>query len=112
MSLFLDNGKKGKNKWWRYLLTIFLSWGLGSIIAAIFFIFIIAVIYSVFYFGNLDINDILDPIVNSESYPTFFFLLTFLSFSFSMIIFYDCVKLIHAKDLMSLVNVSKGKDIA
>ncbi|MDR2967506.1 MAG: CPBP family intramembrane metalloprotease [Methanobacteriaceae archaeon] len=110
MNLFLDNVKKGKNNLWRYLLTIFLSWGLSSIIASILFIF--TILFYIMHFGNFDINIILDSIVNFQSDPVFLFLLIFLSFSLSMIIFYICVKFIHKKDLISLVNVSKGKNIA
>ncbi|MDR2967816.1 MAG: CPBP family intramembrane metalloprotease [Methanobacteriaceae archaeon] len=84
---FLENGKKGKNSWWRYLTTTFLSWG-------VLIVMILSFAFYFIFFG-LSIE-----------------LLTFLSWSISMIVFYICVKTIHKKDVMSLVNVSKGKDIA
>lgn len=106
-NIFLANGKKGKNDWWRYLITIFSSWGLSNIIAAIIFIFIIGFYF--LFFGSSSI-DILYTLVNIESIPTVFFLLIFLSFAISMIIFFICLKFIHKKNIMSIINTSKEKD--
>jgi len=93
-NLFLDNGKKGKNSWFKYLITIFLFF--GSIVAIFPFIFTIIDSYFMFF----------------ENMMLFTLLSFSISSSISMIIFYLCVKLIHKKDLISLVNVSKGKGIA
>lgn len=109
-NLFLENAKKGQNSLWRYLITIFLSWGLSNIIAIILFVFII--VFYIVYFANFNTNVIFESLANFESNLTFIFLLTFLSFSLSIAFFYACIKFIHKKDLMSFVNVSKGKDIA
>jgi len=108
--LFLDNGKEGKNDWWRYLFTALSSWILSNVIAMPLFTFII-----VFYFifsGNFDINAILQSVDNVESNPLFLLLLIFVIFTVSTIIFLICVKFIHKKDLMTLFNTSKGKDIS
>ena len=107
---FLNNVKEGENNWWRYLLTIFSSWIVSNIIAVTFFMFIV-----VFYFvfsGNLNLNAVLNTITNYESNPTLFFLLIFLSFAISTIILLIFVKFIHKRNLMSLVNTSKGKEIS
>ena len=107
---FLDNVKKGKNTWWSYLITISSSWVVGTIIAGILFSFIIS---SYFIFtGNLNMDDVVNIMTNFESNPVTFFLLIFLSFTFSTILFYICVKFIHKKSLMSLINASKEKDIS
>ncbi|MCL2157524.1 MAG: CPBP family glutamic-type intramembrane protease [Methanobrevibacter sp.] len=107
-NLFLDNVKKGENSWFRYLITTFSSWVLSSILAGILFGLII-VSYFIFS-GNLNSNVIINTMINFESNPTVFFLITFLSFIISTLIFFICVKYLHKRNLLSLVNTSKGKD--
>ena len=34
---FLDNAIEGKNNWWRYLITIILTWGTPVVILTIVF---------------------------------------------------------------------------
>jgi len=107
---FLENGAEGKNNWWVYLITIISSWILSNIIAVLLFVFIM-----VFYFlssGNFDINAMLNSLTNVESDPILFFLLIFLSFTISTIILLFCVKYLHKKSLMSLINTSKIKDVS
>lgn len=91
-NLFLKNGEKGKNNWWRYLITILLSW-------------VVSVIISILLFSLITTS----PDINSN--PLSLYLLVFLQFTLQIILFYISVKFIHKKNLMSLVNTLKGKDI-
>jgi len=105
---FLNNVYDGKNNWWRYLITIFLSWIASNLIAAFFFVFLVF-----FYFiftGNQDINIIIDFIGSYDSNIIVFFEITFLVISFSLIFLYISVKFIHDRDFMSLINISRKYD--
>jgi len=105
---FLNNVNEGKNSIWEYLLTIILSWVVSSIIAGFFLVFIITT-----YFistGNIDINILLDYIDSYDSNIIVFFLMTFLTISFSVVFFFISLKFIHKRDFMSLVNFSEKYD--
>lgn len=93
---------------WRYIITIFLSWGLSNIIAG-FLLGILIVAYFIFT-GNLDINAMLNYIDSYDSNIILFFIETFITISFSMIFLYISLKFIHKRDFMSLVNFSKKYD--
>jgi len=104
---FLDNANKGKNNWWRYLITFISSLGLGQFLGPLLLILII---------GLLTILGIYDgssfKFTAVQSNISLMLIVIFFSFSISLIIFYLFVKFLHKKDLMSFVNASKGKDIA
>ena len=39
---FLDNADEGKNNWWRYLVTIILTWGVPSVLEIIVLIYLLS----------------------------------------------------------------------
>lgn len=105
---FLNIANKGENSWWRYLITIFLSWGVANVLAGIILTtFIIG--YFVFS-GNLDMMAMLDLMESFDSDIMLFFISTFVSISISFIFFFISIKYIHKRDFMSLVNVSGKYD--
>ncbi|MBZ9570010.1 CPBP family intramembrane metalloprotease [Methanobrevibacter sp. TMH8] len=108
LNKFLNNGNEGKNNWWRYLITIILSWGVAEIIAGFTLGFLIASYFIAS--GNFDINYFINYIMDYESNINLFFIMTFFSFSFSMLFLFFSLKLIHKRDFMSLVNISKKYD--
>ena len=59
-NLFLDNGSNGKNNWWRYLLTIIISWGGGilatGVLVAVLMLAFIYMVPNTFY--QFDLNSL------------------------------------------------------
>lgn len=95
---FLDNAYKGQNNWWRYVLTTFLTWVVGFVLALLFMIFILIIIY----LFNSEINIIQ---LVSDSTNTLF-ILTFLGVysAISFLLFYICIRFIHHKKFIDLIN--------
>ncbi|AEG19085.1 CPBP family intramembrane glutamic endopeptidase [Methanobacterium paludis] len=96
---FLDNASQGKNNWWRYFLTIILTFGVGTIITAILII-IISLVYSIYAMTRgfyLDINSLLSD-------PLFMLAMVAVEYIISFLFFYISVKVLHKRSLMSLIN--------
>lgn len=98
---FLDSASQGKNSWWRYLLTIIISLVLGTLAAVILIIVVLAV-YSVMQ--ELKVSYLID--INSTlSNPLFFLLEVGFGYSISLLFFYICLRVLHKRNLISLINM-------
>ncbi len=106
---FLNNVQEGENSWWRYLLTILLTWGLSNIISG-FFLAILLIFY-MFSSGNLSVDFLMQLVNNLESDPILLFSSIFISFSLSLVFFIISMKAFHKRTMMSLVNVSEKYDV-
>lgn len=97
--LFLDNAKRGKNNWWRYLITIILSLLIASVVAgALLGVFIVIGIF--IFKQSFNVNLIYQLLEE----PTFLIFLVGLSFSISFIFLYLCTRFLHKKEFISLIN--------
>lgn len=105
---FLNNVNEGKNNWWRYIITIVLSWGISNLIGGFILVFLIAAYF--IFSGNLDINAMMDYIISYDSNIVLFFIMVFISFSLSLLFLFISLKFIHKRNFMSLVNFSKKYD--
>ena len=96
---FLDNASQGKNNWWRYFLTILLTFGLGTFITVILFI-VISLIYSIYNMSHGYLGDISSILSN----PLFMLVMVAVEYIVSFLLFYICVKILHKRTLISLIN--------
>ena len=87
---FLDNATEGKNNWWRYLITIILTWGTPVVILTIVF----------FILSNF--NPI--KLVSLLSQPISLIVLVGISDILSLIFLYIGVRYIHERKFISLIN--------
>ena len=87
---FLDNATEGKNNWWRYLITIILTWGTPVVILTIIF-FILS------RFNPIKLLSLL-------SQPISLIVLVGISDILSLIFLYIGVRYIHERKFISLVN--------
>jgi uncharacterized protein len=103
---FLDNASEGKNSWWRYLLTIVLTWGGGKALGLI----ISPVIISIFFY--FVISGIFTPDQANEtlSNPLFELFLLGIIYVFLFLIFYILLRFLHEKRIMSLINTASKID--
>lgn len=103
---FLDNASEGKNNWWRYLLTIILTWGGGKALALI----IIPIFISIFFY--LIIIGLFTPNQANEilSNPLFGLLMVGLIYVILFLIFYISLRFIHQKKIISLINTDSKVD--
>ena len=91
--------KRGKNNWWRYLITIILSLLIASVVAgALLGVFIVIGILIFKQSFNVDL------IYQLLEEPTFLIFLVGLSFSISFIFLYLCNRFLHKKEFISLIN--------
>ena len=96
---FLDNASQGKNNWWRYFLTILLTFGVGTFLTAILII-ILSLVYSIYAMTRgfyLDINSLLSD-------PLFMLAMVAVEYIISFLLFYISVKVLHKRSLMSIIN--------
>lgn len=96
---FLDNASGSKNSWWRYLLTIFLTW--PASIAATTVIFI--PVFLIFSIMALTTNTP-DPSYAVYSNPLFELALTGVSGAISIFFLYICTEFVHKRRFVSLIN--------
>jgi uncharacterized protein len=99
---FLNNASPGKNNWWRYLSTIALSLVGANLIAA-GFILVFILLY--FFYGMLNGFDLRFGVVNLLSNPFFLIILVGMSYAFSFLIFYLCIRFIHKRSLLSVITI-------
>jgi uncharacterized protein len=103
---FLDNAQEGKNNWWRYLLTVILSLVGGSLVSGILMA-VILVLYAVFLSPG-GASDILKVLQTTLSSPFTLIVLLGVSYTISVIIFYICLRFLHHKRFLRVINtVSK-----
>lgn len=93
---FLDNVYQGKNDWWRYALTIILTWGVPQLLGIA--IVALDIFYSLFH-GNFPINP-LDIISNPLISIAFVGLTAVISVTF----LYIGVRFIHRRKFISIIN--------
>ncbi|KZX14227.1 CPBP family intramembrane glutamic endopeptidase [Methanobrevibacter filiformis] len=105
---FLINAKEGKNEWWRYLITIIVTWGIGSFIAGI----IMGIILAIYLIstGNLNIEALPDVVNLLENDISLFLFSTFIQSGIMIALFTILVKYIHKRKLMSIINISDKID--
>jgi CAAX protease family protein len=99
---FLDNAADGKNNWWRYLLTIALSLLLGSLVAG-FILAVALIVYSIFL-AVRGVPDVFGIISAAVSNPFFLLIMIGVSYALSFILFYICLRFLHHKRLLSIIN--------
>jgi len=102
---FLENASEGKNNWWRYLLTVIVSLVGGSLLAGIMLGMLLAVI-SVFFAG--EISNIYPFIQSAISNPLFLVVLVGISYTISVFLFYICLRFVHHKKFLSVINTVSG----
>jgi membrane protease YdiL (CAAX protease family) len=96
---FLDNASGSKNSWWRYLLTIILTWPVPMAVSIAIFIpvFMLLGIIAIMT-GNPNLVD------SISSNPLFELVLTGLSALISILFLYICTEFIHKRKFISLIN--------
>lgn len=102
---FLENASEGKNNWWRYLLTVIVSLVGGSLLAGIMLGMLLALI-SVFFAG--EISNIYPFIQSAISNPLFLVVLVGISYTLSVFLFYICLRFVHHKKFISVINTVSG----
>jgi hypothetical protein len=102
---FLENASEGKNNWWRYLLTVIVSLVGGSLLAGIILGILLAVT-SIFFAGEL--SNIYPFIQSTISNPIFLVVLVGISYTISVFLFYICLRFVHHKKFLSVINTVSG----
>lgn len=99
---FLDNAKTGKNNWWRYILTIALSMGISFIATLVLFIVFIILYVTLLPAGaSMNFLSSVSDIVNN---PFVLIMITGVLYLISTFIFYVCVRFLHKKKFLSIIN--------
>ncbi|NYB51449.1 MAG: CPBP family intramembrane metalloprotease [Methanobacteriaceae archaeon] len=103
---FLDNAHEGKNSWWRYLLTSVLSLAGGTLLSGIL-VATLLVMYSVFLSpgGAADILKVLQTTLSS---PFILIVLLGVSYTLSVFLFYICIRFLHHKRFLGIINTLPG----
>lgn len=99
---FLDNASQGKNSWWRYLLTISLSL-VGATLITAGFVLVFFILY--FVYGMMGGINLKFGVINILSNPFFLVLLVGISYAFSFLLFYLCIRFIHKRSLLSVITI-------
>ena len=100
---FLDNASGSKNSWWRYFLTIILTWPVPMAVTAVIFIPLFIILSVIAFTTNTP-----DMSYEIASNPLFDLLLTGISAAVSILLLYICIEFIHKRKFVSIINtVSK-----
>lgn len=99
---FLENASEGKNNWWRYLLTVIVSLLGGSLVAGIAMA-VVLIIYA-FFLSSSGVSNIPQLITSLVSNPFTLIILVGVSYTISFILFYICLRFLHQKSLLSVIN--------
>ncbi|HSO25911.1 MAG TPA: type II CAAX endopeptidase family protein, partial [Methanobacteriaceae archaeon] len=97
---FLNNAKQGNNSIWRYLITIIISLFVASLVAGAF-LAIFIVIWVLLFKQGLNVEFFLNQLLKD---PLFLIVMVGLSFSISYLFLYLCVRFIHKKTFISIIN--------
>ena len=97
---FLNNAKQGNNSIWRYLITIIISLFVASLVAGAF-LAIFIVIWVLLFKQGLNVEVFLNQLLKD---PLFLIVMVGLSFSISYLFLYLCVRFIHKKTFISIIN--------
>jgi uncharacterized protein len=99
---FLDNVRQGKNNWWRYLITICLMLGFLFFLGPIFAALVISV--PIILMGLLTQSFDVNSYYQMTNSSLFKLILSGISFFIDFIVFYICLRFIHHKKLLPLIN--------
>ena len=100
---FLDNASGSKNTWWRYILTIILTWPVPMAVTAVIFIPVFIILGLIALATNTP-----DMSYAVASNPLFELVLTGISAAISILLLYLCIEFIHKRKFISIINtVSK-----
>ncbi len=100
--LFLDNAVNGKNNWVSYLLTIGIT-VIGGILASIALI----VLFMLVYFLSMKTTPV-NIQFNILNNAMIILILVGISYGIITLLFYLCIKFIHKKQFISLINIGKN----
>jgi membrane protease YdiL (CAAX protease family) len=100
---FLDNAVQGKNSWVRYFLTIVISL-IGGTFASLLFIVLFMIIY--FLSSGISGLEVQTNILNYN--PLLILVLVGISYGIYSLLFYLCIRFIHKKKFLSLINTGKN----
>jgi CAAX amino terminal protease family. len=98
---FLDNASGSKNSWWRYLLTIILTWPVPMAVTAVIFIPIFMILSIIALATNT--SDLSYAIASN---PLFELVLTGISAAISILFLYLCIEFAHKRKFISLINTA------
>lgn len=99
---FLENASEGRNNWWRYLLTVIISMIGGSVVAGIAMA-VVLIIYA-FFLSSSGVSNISNIVVSAVSNPFTLIILLGVSYTLSFFFFYICLRFLHHKSLLSVIN--------
>jgi membrane protease YdiL (CAAX protease family) len=99
---FLENASEGENSWWRYLLTVVISLGGGTLLAGIALL-VVLILYAGFL-SFQGVSNITQVITSLISNPFTLIILVGVSYSLSFILFYICLRFLHHKKFLSVIN--------
>ncbi|MFY9638402.1 MAG: type II CAAX endopeptidase family protein [Methanobacterium sp.] len=99
---FLDNAVNGKNNWFSYLLTIGIT-VIGGILASIALI----VLFMLVYFLSMKTTPV-NILFNILNNAMIILILVGISYGIITLLFYLCIKFIHKKQFISLINIGKN----
>ena len=102
---FLDNAVNGKNNWVSYLLTISIT-VFGGILASIALVVLFMLLYF-FSMKTYPVNIQFDILSNAM----IILILVGISYGIIALLFYLCIKFIHKKQFISLINIGKNINI-
>ena len=96
---FLDNASGSKNSWWRYVLTIILTW-LAPMAATIIIFIPVFILLGIMAIVT-HTPDLSDSITSNSLFEL---VLTGISAAISILFLYICVEFIHKRRFISLIN--------
>ncbi|WP_424354547.1 type II CAAX prenyl endopeptidase Rce1 family protein [Methanobacterium sp. MBAC-LM] len=96
---FLDNASGSKNTWWRYILTIILTWPVPMAVTAVIFIPVFIILGLIALATNTP-----DMSYAVASNPLFELVLTGISAAISILLLYLCIEFIHKRKFISIIN--------
>jgi uncharacterized protein len=109
---FLNMARQGKNNWWRYLVTSLLSLVVASVLAGILLLLALLVIgiflaiYDHNFYANL--RNSIPQLMSVSSNPLFFLFLVGISYAFSFLLFYICIRFLHKRSFSSVITSNEN----
>jgi membrane protease YdiL (CAAX protease family) len=95
---FLHNAESGKNNLWRYLLTIAVT--VMPFVVALVIVFVVS-LFLIIQSGTVNLMNQLNGILHN---PLALLLITIIIYVFMFIAFYFCIRFIHKRQFISLIN--------
>jgi uncharacterized protein len=104
---FLENANEGQNNWWKYVLTVILSLFAGSLVAGVLVVLFL-VVYAFILSASGGVSNILGIIQGTLQNPFVLIVLIGVSYVISFFLFYICLRFLHRKRLISVINTVSG----